>query len=324
MRVVTARRYGGPEVLRLEDAPAPVAGEGQVLVHVRASSVNPVDWHELRGTPYLVRIGRGLARPTTPEMGTDVAGIVEAVGPGVTRWSVGDEVFGMGVGAWAEQMVVREDGLARRPDSVSAADAGAVAVAGLTALQGLRTVGGLRPGQRVLVNGASGGVGHLAVQIAKLLGGTVTAVTSTPNIGLVTRLGADDVVDYTAEDFATQIPRYDLVLDLVGNRPLGELRRVLTSEGTIVLCGAPPGRWIGPLVPVIRGAIVTRVSQHTVRSFLAHRVEADLQQLGEWLGTTALRVVLESSAPLESIAEAVARSETGRVRGKVGVGLAAE
>ena len=334
MKSVVATAYGGPEVLRVVDAPTPVAGEGQVLVRVAASSVNPLDWHELRGKPYLVRIMRGLARPKASSigMGSDVAGTVEAVGAGVTRFSVGDEVLGFGKAAWSELMVVGEAGLVLKPVALPMTDAGGVGVAAITALQGLRR-GGLvgpltwGPGEvepmrpRVLIIGASGGVGTFAVQIAKLLGAHVTAVMSTRNLELVARLGADDVVDYTTTEVTQGRPTFDLVLELAGNRRLRDLARILTPSGSLIGCGAPKGQWLAPVAAPTRLAIASRFSTRTYTSFLAKRDTDDLQQLADWLETGALRVVVDEVYPLERIAEAVEHSEGGHARGKVMVAI---
>jgi NADPH:quinone reductase-like Zn-dependent oxidoreductase len=330
MKSIVATTYGGPDVLRLVDAPPPVAAENQVLVRVAASSINPLDWHELRGTPYLVRMMRGLRapKPSGHAMGSDVAGVVESVGPGVTRFAVGDAVFGFGSGAWSELMVVGDAGLVPKPASLSMADAGGVGVAAITALQGLRH-GGLvapltwGPGEveplrpRVLIIGASGGVGTFAVQIAKLLGAHVTAVTSTRNGELVARLGADDVIDYTTTEVTRGLARFDLIFELAGNRRVRDLARILTPTGSVVACGAPEGQWLGPLVGPARLAIVSRFSQRSYRSFLAKRDTADLERLAEWLGSGALHVVVDEVYPVERIADAVAHAEAGHARGKV-------
>lgn len=316
MKAIAVTTYGGPEVLRLIDTADPVPGPGELVVRQQASSVNPLDWHQLRGTPYLVRLGRGLRRPTTPGLGADISGVIEAIGEGVEGWAVGDEVFGFGRAAWAERVVVSATGVVRRPPGLSALDAGGVGVAAITALQAL-TRAEVSRGQRVLVHGASGGVGTFAVQLAKLLGAHVTAVTSTRNLALVARIGADDVVDYTVDDVVQGVPRFDVVLDLVGDRSVRELRRVLTPTGTLVRCGNPGGDWIGPLLALAECAIVTRVSRHRVIALLAKRDRDDLQRLADWLGTTALRVVVDEVLPLEQVADAVARSESGRARGKI-------
>lgn len=334
MKSIIATRYGGPEVLQTVDAPAPVPGTGQLLVRVAATSVNPLDWHELRGKPYLVRIMRGLRapKPSGHAMGSDAAGVVEAVGEGVTRFAVGDEVFGFGKAAWSELMVVSEGGVVGKPPTLSMTDAGGVGVAAITALQGLRR-GGLagpvtwQPGEvepmrpRVLVIGASGGVGTFAVQIAKLLGAHVTAVTSTRNLDLVARLGADDVIDYTTTEVTRQLPRYDLILELAGNRRLRDLVRILTPNGSLVVAGAPDGQWVAPLVSPARLAIASRFSRRTYASMLARRDADDLQRLADWLATGALRVVIDEVYPIDRLAEAVAHAETGHARGKVTVTL---
>jgi len=330
MKSIVATTYGGPEVLHAVDADTPVAGENQVLVRVAASSVNPLDWHELRGTPYLVRISRGLRapKPSGHAMGSDVAGTVEAIGPGVTRFAVGDEVFGFGSGAWSDLMVVKETGLVHKPPGLSMSDAGGVGIAAITAIQGLRK-GGLTapltwgPGEvepmrpRVLIIGASGGVGTFAVQIAKLLGAHVTAVTSTRNLALVARIGADDVIDYTTTDVALELPRYDVVFELAGNRPLRELARLLTPTGSYVACSAPQGQWIGPLTAMAKLPIVSAFSGRRYASFLAKRDTADLHTLADWLASGALRVVVDEVFTRERIADAVALSESGHARGKV-------
>lgn len=330
MRSVIADAYGGPEKLRVVDAEPPLPADGQVLVRVAASSVNPLDTHELTGRPYLVRIVRGLPKPKPANraMGSDLAGVVEAVGPGVTRFRVGDRVLGFGRSAWSDLAVVREEGLVLVPEGLPLLDAGGVGVAAITALQGLRR-GGLTgpatwdPGEvepmrpRVLIIGAAGGVGTFAVQLAKLLGAHVTAVTSTRNVELVARLGADDVIDYTTTEVTRGIARFDLVLELAGNRRRRDLARILTPTGALVACGAPRGQWLGPLVGPAWLALVSRFSRRTYASFLAKRDTADLQRLADWLGEGALRVVIDEVYPLERIAEAVAHQLTDHARGKV-------
>lgn len=334
MRSVIATRYGGPDALRLVDAPAPVPAAGQVLVRVAASSVNPLDWHELRGRPYLVRIGSGLRRPRTPARGSDLAGTIEALGPEVDDLRVGDEVMGFGVGAWSDLAVVSARGLVRRPPGFGAHEAAGAGVAAITALQALRRGGlagprTLRPGEvepmppRILIIGAAGGVGTYAVQLAKLFGAHVTAVTSTRNLVLVERIGADELIDYTTTPLDDGLRRWDLVLELAGARPLGELARLLTPTGALVACGAPRGQWLGPLLSVAALAVRDRFSRRTFASILARRDRDDLGMLAELLATGALRTVVGEVLPLERIAEAVALSETGHARGKIIVDLAA-
>ncbi len=334
MRSVVATRYGGPEELRIVDAPAPVPAAGQVLVRVAASSVNPLDWHELRGAPYLVRISSGLRRPRTPARGSDLAGTVEAVGPEVDDLRVGDQVMGFGVAAWSELAVVSAAGVVRRPPGLGVHEAAGAGIAAITALQALRR-GGLAgprtwsPGEvepmppRVLIIGAAGGVGTFAVQLAKLFGAHVTAVTSTRNLTLAERIGADELIDYTTTALDDGLRRYDLVLELAGARPLGELAPLLTPGGALVACGAPRGQWLGPLVSVAALAVRDRFSRRTFASILARRDRDDLGMLADLLGTGALRTVVGEVLPLERIAEAVALSETGRARGKIIVDLAA-
>lgn len=330
MRSVIAETYGGPDALRVVDAPPPTLAPDQVLVRVAASSVNPLDTHELTGRPYLVRIVRGLRapKPDGRAMGSDVAGVVEAVGAEVTRFVVGDRVAGFGRAAWSELTAVSEAGLVRLPESVPFVDAGGVGVAAITALQGLRR-GGLTapatwgPGEvepmrpRVLIIGASGGVGTFAVQIAKLLGAHVTAVTSTRNLELVARLGADDVIDYTTTEVTRGIARFDLVLELAGNRRRRDLARILTPTGALIACGAPRGQWLGPVLGPAGLAIASRFSRRTYASFLATRDTDDLQRLADWLGEGALRVVIDEVYPLDRIADAVEHQLGEHARGKV-------
>lgn len=330
---IVARRYGGPDVLETVDAPVPTPAEGQVRVRIAATSLNPLDWHELRGIPYLVRISRGLPQPKTPALGSDFSGTVDAVGPGVSSLSVGDEVFGFAAGAWSEFILVKEQGLVLRPRTVSTEEAAGVGVAAITALQALRK-GGLT-GPRtwsagevepmppwVLVIGASGGVGSFAVQIAKLQGARVTAVTSTSNLELAARIGADAVIDYTTTSLDDGLQRYDLVLEVAGARPLRDLARLLTPSGTLVACGAPKGQWVGPLASMAALAIGSKLSRRTFATILASRDRDDLQQLADWLATGALRVVVGEVYPREKLADAIAVSESGRARGKLIVRLA--
>lgn len=330
MRSVIAETYGGPEALRIVDAPLPIPAPDQVLVRVAASSVNPLDTHELTGRPYLVRIVRGLRapKPDGRAMGSDIAGVVEEVGDQVTRFAVGDRVVGFGRAAWSELTAVTESGLVRLPEGVPLVGAGGVGVAAITALQGLRR-GGLvgpatwGPGEvepmrpRVLIIGASGGVGTFAVQIAKLLGAHVTAVTSTRNLELVARLGADDVIDYTTTEVTRGIARFDLVVELAGNRRRRDLARILSPTGSLIACGAPRGQWLGPLLGPAGLAIASRFSRRTYASFLAKRDTDDLQRIADWLGEGALRVVIDEVYPLNRIADAVAHQLGGHARGKV-------
>lgn len=231
MKAIVNHRYGGPEALRYEDIPTPTAGAGELLVRAHHAATNPLDWHMLTGTPYLVRPTSGLRRPKRIVRGMDVAGVVEAVGTSVNGFAPGDRIVAAAPGAFAEFVIVPADNAAIVPDDIDLADAAALPIAAITALQGLRDHGKLQPGQSVLVNGASGGVGTFAVQIAKAMGAEVTAVCSTANVDLVRSLGADRVIDYTTTDFTISSSRYDLMLDNVGNRPLSACRKVLADTG---------------------------------------------------------------------------------------------
>ena len=231
MQAVVYHRYGSPDVLELREIEMPVVDEDQVLVRVHAASVNPFDWHLIRGTPYVARAFTGPAKPKNTGLGVDMAGTVAAVGRGVTAFHAGDEVFGQGRGTCAEYVAPSVTKIAEKPSNLTFEEAAAVPVAAITALQGLRDKGRLQPGQAVLINGAAGGVGTFAVQIAKSFGAEVTGVCSTRNVDVVRSIGADRVIDYTVEDFARGGHRYDLILDAVGNRSLSDLRRALTSKG---------------------------------------------------------------------------------------------
>ena len=237
MKAIVHDRYGPPGVLRYTDVDEPVPSAGEVLVRVQAAAVNARDWHTMRGDPYLARLAFGLRRPRVRILGTDFAGRVEAVGPGVTRFGPGDEVYGEAPAAFAEYVAVPADRLDVKPAGPDFGPAAAIPLAGNTALMGLRDAAAVRAGQRVLINGASGGVGTFAVQLARSFGADVTGVCSTRNAGLVRSLGADHVIDYTIEDFSRGAAHYDVVLDLVGNRTLTDLRRALTPTGTLVLSG---------------------------------------------------------------------------------------
>src|SRR5215212_2912381 len=246
MKAIVRDRFGPPDVLRLEEVDVPEVGDDDVLVRVRASSINRADWYDVTGTPWVARPMMGVRRPKSREVGGDLAGTVEAVGKDVADLQPGDEVFGGGGGSYAEYALTRP-GLARKPANVTFEEAAAVPVAGLTALQALRDHGQVQPGQRVLVNGASGGVGTFAVQIAKALGAEVTAVCNTRNVEQARSLGADRVIDYTREDFTRVGERYDVILDIAGSKPWSRCRRVMNPHATLVIIGGPKGRLMGPL-----------------------------------------------------------------------------
>src|SRR5580658_8527028 len=257
MKGIVHHCYGSPAVVRYEDLPKPTPADDEVLVKVRAASVNPLDWHYLSGSPYLVRLGGGFGKPDDPRLGVDFAGTVEAVGRRVTQFKPGDEVFGGKFGAFAEYVVVHEDrAITAKPANMTFEQAAAVPIAAVTALQALRQ-GQVHAGQKVLINGASGGVGTFAVQIAKAQGAEVTGVCSTRNLAMVRSIGADHVIDYTREDFTQGSVRYDLIVDNVGTHSLSDYRRVLNPQGALVMVGGPnDGRWIGPLSSSIKAMLV--------------------------------------------------------------------
>lgn len=302
MKAVVQDRYGSADTLEYREVDRPVPGAGEVLVRVHAASVNAYDWHFIRGDPLLGRGVMGLRRPRAAVRGRDFAGRVEALGPGVTGLKPGDEVYGEADGAFAEYVCARDGEVCPKPANLTFEQAAAVSLAGNTALMALRDVAGVRPGQAVLVNGASGGVGTFAVQLGKALGADVTAVCSTRNVELVRSLGADGVIDYTREDFARSGRRYDVVLDLVGNRSLGEFRRVLTPSGTLVLSGGgvyEGGSVVGPmglflerriLAPFTRGRRLLEVS--------ARQSRANLAVLRELAESGKIAPVVERTYPL--------------------------
>jgi NADPH:quinone reductase-like Zn-dependent oxidoreductase len=320
MKAIVHERYGSPDVLELRDIDTPVVDDDSVLVRVRAASVNAYDWHMMRGLPFLVRMSEGLRKPKQPAMGVDVAGQVESVGKNVTRLRPGDEVFGSRTGSLAEY--VRggpKSFLVPKPANLTYEQAAAVPMAATTALQGLRDKGQLKPGQRVLVNGAAGGVGTFAVQIAKALGAHVTGVCSTRNAEMVRSIGADQVVDYTQEDFTRSEQRYDLILDVAANRSLSDCRRVLVPNGVLVIVGAPPdARRMGPIVARLLAAVASsRFSSKKVLPFLAKNSKEDLIVLRELIEAGKVTPVIDRTYPLSEAAEAIRYLETGHARGKV-------
>ena len=326
MKAVVYCDYGTSAVLRVEDVPKPVPADGQVLVKVRAAAVNPLDWHFIRGTPYLMRLSSGLRKPKVTRLGVDFAGTVEAVGPNVTRFKAGDEVFGGRTGAFAEYVTVGEDkAIALKPANVTFEQAASVPIAGVTALQALRDKGKLRSGQKVLINGASGGVGTFAVQIAKSMGATLTGVCSGRNAAMVKSIGADDVVDYTKEEFTQGGRRWDVILDCVGNRSLGDLRRALNPSGICVLIGGGgpnDGKWIGPLVQPVKAVLLSPFTSQKFGMFIAELRQADLNALGSLMQEAKVVPVIDRRYPLSEVPAAIAYLEQGHAKGKVVIDVA--
>ena len=323
MKAIRFDRYGPPEVLHLRDVEMPAVGDNDVLVRVRAASVNPLDWHFMRGTPYLVRAIAGLSRPkaSATRLGADMAGSVEAVGKNVTEFRPGDEVFG-GLddrGTLAEYLSIREDAaVLAKPAGLTFEHAAAVSVAAGTALQALRDKGHVQPGHKVLINGASGGVGTFAVQIAKAFGAEVTGVCSTQNAETAASIGADHVIDYTREDFTRAPGQYDLLVDIAGNRTLAETRRVLVPKGVLVGVGGPnKGDWAGPLGRSVKMVLLSPAVSQRMVFFLAHQTKKDLAVLRELLETGKITPVIDRTYPLSDAAAAIRYLEQGHARGKV-------
>ncbi len=323
MRAAIYNRYGPPDVVHIRDVDEPTPKEDEALIKVRAASINPLDWHFMRGTPYLVRLMTGLGKPKITRLGVDVAGQVQAVGRNVTEFRPGDEVFGTCRGALAEYACTSESALVMKPENVTFEQAASVPVAAFTALQGLRDKGQVQAGQKVLINGAAGGVGTFAVQIAKWFGADVTGVCSSRNLEMVRSIGADRAMDYTREDFTTSEQRYDLIFDLVGNHSLSAFRRVLKPRGIYI--GAGGG---GPEVhslDVLAGAIETLllslfVSEKLV-TFLARANKKDLTTICELIKSGTVAPVIDKRFPLSEVPEALRYLEQGHARGKVVITL---
>ncbi len=319
MKAIVQERFGPPEVLRLVDTDVPEVGAGDVLVRVHAAALNPYDWHMLRGDPLVARLmGVGLTKPKARVAGVDAAGRVEAVGANVRGLRPGEEVLGFCPGAFAEYERAEADQVVPKPARLTFEQAAAVPMAALTALQGIRDVGAVRAGHRLLVNGAAGGVGTYAVQIAAALGAQVTGVCSTRNVELVRSIGAAHVIDYTTQDFTAGRARYDVILDNVGNRPLSRVRRALTPTGTLVLNGGgSPGRAVGAVGSMLRAVVVNGLVRQHLRPFLAKPKQDDLLTLTRLIDDGKLTPVLDRTYPLADTAEALRHVEHGHTRGKV-------
>ena len=321
MRAAVRNIYGPPEVLKFEEVDKPDLTDDGVLVRVRAASINPADWYTLTGKPYIARTQAGLLKPKSNRLGTDFSGTVEAVGKDVDDFRPGDEVFGARSGALADYVCVR-DAIVLKPTNMTFEQAAAVPVAALTALQGLRDKGQLQPGQKVLINGASGGVGTFAVQIAKALGAEVTGVCSTRNVDLVRSLGADHVIDYTKEDFTIGDRRYDLILDNAGSKSWSETRRVLKPKATIIIVGAPKGGgFLGPLSHIVKVRLAALGSKRKAMFFIAKLNRADLIVMREFFESGKVKPIVDQCFELSKSADAFRYLGEGHAQGKVIVTL---
>jgi len=320
MKAVTQDTYGPSDVLKFGDIDVPAVGDDQVLVRVKAAGVNPGDWAVMNGLPYIARPVYGWGRPKNAVRGTDVAGLVEAVGEGVTRFKVGDEVFGSGDGTYAEYTAADEGALALKPGNASFEQAAAVPMAGLVALQAVRDHGRVTAGHKVLINGASGGVGTFAVQIAKSLGAHVTGVCSTRNVEMVRAIGADHVIDYTQHDFTRNEPRYDFILDNVANHPLSDLRHALTPTGTLVPNnGGFDNRWFASGGRVIHAHALRLVAKRNLRPFLVSYNPEDLTTLKDLIDAGTVTPIIDRTFPLIDTPQAIAFVGEGHARGKVAI-----
>jgi NADPH:quinone reductase-like Zn-dependent oxidoreductase len=319
MKAVVFRCYGSPDVLKVEEVAKPAPEAAELLVKVQAASINPLDWHYMRGEPYIMRMSSGIGAPKDIRLGFDFAGTVEAVGKNVTRFKVGDEVFGSGSGALAEYTTIQESSaVAHKPSDITFEQAAAVPIAGLTALQALRDIGQLKAGQHVLINGASGGVGTFAVQIAKSLGAEDTGVCSTRNIELVRSLGADHIIDYTKQNFTEGAQKYDVIVDTIGNHPLRKARNALKPGGTFVIVGAKSDDpWLGLVWQPVKATFVEPTGDEKFAMFFVRLNAADLGVLAGLMQTGTVNSVIDHRYPLAETATAIAYLEEGRARGKV-------
>ena len=318
MKAIVYHRYGSPDVLELQELDKPVVEDDQVLIQVRAVSLNPLEWYAMTGL-YIARTGTGLLKPKETRLGVDFAGVVEAVGRNVKRFRPGDELFGGSTGTFAEYLCIREDsGVAPKPANLTFEQAAAVPVAALTALQGLRDKGQIQPGQQVLINGASGGVGTFAVQLAKLFGAEVTGVCSPRKVELVRSLGADHIVDYTQEDFTHSQRCYDLLLDIAGSRSWSECQRVLNPKATFVIVGGPKtNRWLGPLSHVVKVRLASLRASQKVIFFITKLSKEDLGTLQELLEAGKVTPVIDRRYELRELPEAMRYLGEGHAKGKV-------
>ena len=325
MKSVVYSQYGSAEVLEISEVEVPAITENQVLVKVQAVSINPADWHFMRGTPYLVRLQSGLRKPKIGKFGLDMAGVVESVGASVSEFKVGDAVYGESMGALSEFAVFGKNSLALKPANLNFEEAAAVPMAGFTAIQALRDKAKVKAGQKVLIVGASGGVGTFAVQIAKTFGAHVTGVCSTVNVEMVKSIGADRVIDYKKEDFFTGVDEYDVIVQTAGNYTLMQLRTTLASGGTLVLAGdssgVKPVFGLGFVFGMLKALAISKFTKHNIPPFLAKRSKEDLIALSELIESGKVKPVIDRKYPMAQVAEAVTYLEAGHARGKVVITL---
>jgi NADPH:quinone reductase-like Zn-dependent oxidoreductase len=319
MKAIIRDTYGSADILELREIDKPEIGDDEVLVRVHAAGVDQGVWHVMTGLPYPIRLaGYGLRAPKTPVLGADVAGVVEAVGNDVTRFQVGDEVFGIGKGSYAEYARAREDRLAPKPANLTLEQAAAVAISGLPALQGLRDHGRVESGQKVLIIGASGGVGTYAVQLAKAFGAEVTGVCSTTKVDVVRSIGADHVIDYMHEDFAAGEQRYDVILDIGGNSSLSRLRRALTPKGTLVIAGGEAdGRWLGGSDRQVRALLLSPFVGQKLGTFVSRENHEDMIVVKELIEAEKVTPIIDRTYPLSDVPEAIRYMREGHARGKL-------
>lgn len=318
MKAIVQDEYGSADTLRFEDIDKPAPRGGEVLVRVHAAGAHMGDWHMMTGTPYAVRLALGMTKPRTRVRGTEFAGVVEAVPPGVVGFRSGDEVYGTGKGSFAEYVLASEDKLEDKPSNLTFEQAAAVPVSGITALQGLRDIGRLKPGQKVLIVGAAGGVGSFAVQVAKALGGVVTGVCSSSKVEMVRSIGADHVIDYTKEEITASGERYDVILDIAGNRPLSLLRKALAPRGTLVLVGGEgSGDWFGFINRLLRMMLLATFSRQRLRALASKETRADLEALKKLIEEGKVTPVISETYSLSEAPEALEHLGKGHARGKV-------
>lgn len=318
IQAIVYRCYGSPDVLALEEVEKTTPGPNEVLVKVHAASVNPLDWHYMRGSPYIMRLSSGIGAPSINRLGADFAGSIEAVGEAVTQFKPGDEVFGGKTGAFGEYVVVREKGaIALKPSSASFAQAAAVPIAGLSALQALRDEGKVAPGMKVLINGASGGVGTFAVQIAKAMGAEVTGVCSERNTELVRSLGADHTIDYRKADYTRGDKQYDVIIDNVGNHSPADNRRALVPGGKLVMVGGPSSNWVGPFKNPLQALLLSPFVDEEFILFFAELNQSDMTVMAEMMKSGQVTAAIDQHYSLVDVPEAIRYSESGRARGKI-------